>query len=167
MTDQPKTVAELREIAANHGSPLCNADGPVHDQAVLALDELARRAEANERLRLPDSLRRTIELNFDNCPSCGRGVDTGWECNGCGKDWKPLVDLALTEPAEPAKPEPVPDTARAEGDKVLREFLDLDPERSMVQCRPEDHFAIGAVIEAVDQLASVATVLARRALEGK
>lgn len=51
MTTQPKTVAELREIAENHGSPLSNEDGPVHDQAVLAIDELARRAEANERLR--------------------------------------------------------------------------------------------------------------------
>lgn len=25
---------------------------------------------------------------WDHCPTCGRELDTGWECNGCGLDWE-------------------------------------------------------------------------------
>jgi len=27
------------------------------------------------------------KLEFDYCASCGDELDTGWECNGCGRDW--------------------------------------------------------------------------------
>jgi len=28
----------------------------------------------------------------DTCPMCFGELDTGWECNNCGYDAKPLVD---------------------------------------------------------------------------
>jgi hypothetical protein len=28
-----------------------------------------------------------MKRHWDHCPSCGRELDTGWECNGCGLDW--------------------------------------------------------------------------------
>lgn len=27
-------------------------------------------------------------MSFYYCPACGGGLDTGWECNSCGRDWK-------------------------------------------------------------------------------
>ena len=29
------------------------------------------------------------EMRFEYCPSCGGGLDTGWECKRCGRDWMP------------------------------------------------------------------------------
>lgn len=28
----------------------------------------------------------------DRCPQCGGSLDTGWECNSCGYDAKPIAD---------------------------------------------------------------------------
>jgi hypothetical protein len=28
-------------------------------------------------------------MTFDYCASCGGHLDTGWECNSCGRDWRP------------------------------------------------------------------------------
>lgn len=29
------------------------------------------------------------DMVFEYCPSCGGDLDTGWECNVCGRDWLP------------------------------------------------------------------------------
>ena len=29
--------------------------------------------------------------NFEFCATCGGELDTGWECNSCGLDWRPLA----------------------------------------------------------------------------
>ena len=29
-----------------------------------------------------------VVRRWDYCPTCGRELDTGWECNGCGLDWQ-------------------------------------------------------------------------------
>ena len=26
---------------------------------------------------------------FEYCPTCSGSLDTGWECNDCGRDWRP------------------------------------------------------------------------------
>lgn len=28
-------------------------------------------------------------MYFEYCPSCRGDLDTGWECNNCGRDWLP------------------------------------------------------------------------------
>lgn len=28
------------------------------------------------------------KMDFEFCPSCGDSLDTGWECNGCQRDWR-------------------------------------------------------------------------------
>jgi len=33
-----------------------------------------------------------IAVNRDECPKCGGELDTGWECNDCGFDAKPILD---------------------------------------------------------------------------
>lgn len=30
-------------------------------------------------------------LADDYCPDCAKELDTGYECNGCGKDWLPEI----------------------------------------------------------------------------
>lgn len=35
------------------------------------------------------------DMAFDYCPSCGGDLDTGWECNKCGRDWRPWATLNL------------------------------------------------------------------------
>lgn len=44
-------------------------------------------------------------VNDDRCPDCGADLDTGWECNGCGKDWftvaqngPPRKEIRILEP---------------------------------------------------------------------
>jgi len=27
-------------------------------------------------------------MKFYHCPGCGGDLDTGWECNQCGLDWR-------------------------------------------------------------------------------
>jgi len=29
------------------------------------------------------------EMAFEYCPTCAGELDTGWECNDCGRDWRP------------------------------------------------------------------------------
>lgn len=29
------------------------------------------------------------EKTWEYCPSCRGFLDTGWECNDCGRDWRP------------------------------------------------------------------------------
>jgi len=31
-----------------------------------------------------------LKLANDICPECGEDIDTGYECNGCGKDYVQL-----------------------------------------------------------------------------
>lgn len=26
-------------------------------------------------------------MEFNHCPTCGNELDTGWECDCCGRDW--------------------------------------------------------------------------------
>lgn len=33
----------------------------------------------------------------DQCPVCGGELDTGWECNDCGKDCQPLLVMVRDE----------------------------------------------------------------------
>lgn len=30
-------------------------------------------------------------VSEDRCPECGGELDTGWECNGCGFDARPIA----------------------------------------------------------------------------
>jgi len=29
------------------------------------------------------------EREWNYCPTCSGSLDTGWECNECGRDWMP------------------------------------------------------------------------------
>ena len=37
----------------------------------------------------------TPDMTFEYCPTCGGELDTGWECNDCGRDWRPWATLNL------------------------------------------------------------------------
>ena len=49
------------------------------------------------------AIHRWHRVKNDACPVCGGELDTGWECNVCGRDWR---EMALSP--EP-KPEDYPD----------------------------------------------------------
>lgn len=36
------------------------------------------------------------ERAFEYCPTCGSDLDTGWECNKCGLDWRDWVLMPPT-----------------------------------------------------------------------
>lgn len=40
-----------------------------------------------------------FKREIDNCLDCGGELDTGWECNDCGKDWRFMVkaDIASSD----------------------------------------------------------------------
>lgn len=41
---------------------------------------------------LPKKLSEDIKkVKEDICPKCGGSLDTGWECNKCGADCRPLI----------------------------------------------------------------------------
>lgn len=47
----------------------------------------------------------------DLCPDCGSDLDTGWECNGCGRDWMSIGSAIVERTtraalADQPKPEP-------------------------------------------------------------
>lgn len=33
------------------------------------------------------------EMTFEYCPSCAGELDTGFECNKCGRDWRPWATV--------------------------------------------------------------------------
>jgi hypothetical protein len=35
------------------------------------------------------------DITFEYCPTCGGDLDTGWECNKCGRDWRSWATLQL------------------------------------------------------------------------
>ena len=37
----------------------------------------------------------TTQMLWDYCPSCGGELDTGFECNSCGRDWQPWATVYL------------------------------------------------------------------------
>ena len=42
--------------------------------------------------KLPPKLANDLRLVArDICPKCGGELDTGWECNNCGADCRPLI----------------------------------------------------------------------------
>lgn len=41
-------------------------------------------------------------INDDICPVCGKDLDTGYECTGCGKDWRETVEALLSGDTEKA-----------------------------------------------------------------
>lgn len=44
---------------------------------------------------MPDPKEKTLPevlVEEDVCPKCLGELDTGWECNSCGYDARPLVD---------------------------------------------------------------------------
>lgn len=43
---------------------------------------------------------RTAVALEDGCPECGGELDTGWECNDCGYDARPLVKAARPQEFE-------------------------------------------------------------------
>lgn len=45
------------------------------------------------------AVRKAIALD-DYCPECGGELDTGWECNACGFDAKPLVQKQYALPTD-------------------------------------------------------------------
>lgn len=50
---------------------------------------------------MADDFRKAIER--EQCPDCGGELDTGWECNKCGADWRNhvrTIDAAKSEAEE-------------------------------------------------------------------
>lgn len=37
------------------------------------------------------SVEPNCKREFEYCPTCGGDLDTGWECNKCGLDWRDWV----------------------------------------------------------------------------
>lgn len=60
----------------------------------------------------PDSIGRTDwiedlsskEMTWDYCPSCAGELDTGFECNQCGRDWRPWATAYLNVVESEGKP---------------------------------------------------------------
>lgn len=38
----------------------------------------------------------SLLVSADRCAKCLGHLDTGWECNDCGFDWKPWIDTSTT-----------------------------------------------------------------------
>ena len=39
-----------------------------------------------------EEIMRKLRVADDQCPKCLGELDTGWECNDCGFDAKPIMD---------------------------------------------------------------------------
>lgn len=38
------------------------------------------------------------EMLWDYCPSCAGELDTGFECNSCGRDWRLYATVDIYQP---------------------------------------------------------------------
>lgn len=52
---------------------------------------------ASERENRDRYMASLIAVADNKCPVCGGELDTGWECNGCGKDCQPLIRMVNDE----------------------------------------------------------------------
>jgi hypothetical protein len=68
---------------------------------------------------------RWYRVKNDICPECGGSLDTGWECNKCGRDW---IETAQGEEPKPENypDEPIPETAE--------EWVDDEAWQGFVDC---------------------------------
>lgn len=61
---------------------LRNLDRTIHDKIV------AMEKPCDCEAKVPTEM---IGDTFTHCPACGGQLDTGWECNDCGSDWRELA----------------------------------------------------------------------------
>jgi hypothetical protein len=91
--DQPPQPGPVDHVCTmDHGVNVIVACGSNGEAARLLV------AEHNARVAL--TMPRKNEMGptkreFEFCPTCGSELDTGWECNACGLDWR---DWVLTPP---------------------------------------------------------------------
>lgn len=38
------------------------------------------------------------KMEWDYCPSCAGDLDTGFECNNCGRDWRLYATIDVHQP---------------------------------------------------------------------
>lgn len=46
-------------------------------------------------MQMPPEPKEKQEMLWDYCPSCAGELDTGFECDKCGRDWRPWATLRI------------------------------------------------------------------------